>query len=181
MHVVLANFLGLRHQGIAEDRTYDFQVWNQPIRSWKVTNAVDGKLPEITKADAVAMLGLAQLSFSQLLTATDIAKDTQKTGEYVATAGGSVLVKMAGAGDADLYVKVGAAPTTAAYDCRPYAGNSTEECRVTAAAGQKVYWLINGYAPTLDGRVAAGRRRPGHAATTSTTPRRRASSTSKPT
>lgn len=151
VHVVLSNFLGLRHQGIAEDRTYDIQVWNQPIRSWKVTNAVAGKIPEITKADAVAMLGLAQLSFSPLLAATDITKDTLKTGEYLSTAGGQVVVKMAGGGDADLYVKAGSAPTTTTYDCRPYAGNSTEECRVSVAAGQKVYWMINGYAPTSTG------------------------------
>ena len=44
-HVVIANLLGLRGQSLVEDRTYDYQVWNQPIRSYDILfdNAVDGK------------------------------------------------------------------------------------------------------------------------------------------
>ena len=33
-----------------------------------------------------------------------------------------------GSGDADLYVRFGAAPTTTTYDCRPYATGNTESC-----------------------------------------------------
>ena len=35
-----------------------------------------------------------------------------------------------GTGDADLYVRFGAAPTTLVYDCRPYAGDSTKHVRL---------------------------------------------------
>lgn len=35
-----------------------------------------------------------------------------------------------GSGDADLYIRFGAQPTTSAYDCRPYKGGNTETCSV---------------------------------------------------
>lgn len=57
LYVVLANMLGLRGTGIVEDRTWDLQVWNQPVRGFEVTNAEDGKLKEITKAEAIALVG----------------------------------------------------------------------------------------------------------------------------
>jgi hypothetical protein len=36
-HVVVANLLGLQGRSFVEDRTYDYEVWNQPVRSYKVT------------------------------------------------------------------------------------------------------------------------------------------------
>ena len=44
---------------------------------------------------------------------------------------------LAGTGDADLYVKRGAAPTTSSYDCRPYKSGSAETCTVTLAAARR--------------------------------------------
>jgi subtilisin-like proprotein convertase family protein len=52
-HVIMANYLGMQKRAIAEDRTYDYQVWNQPIRGWKVDS-----IKEITKADAIKLLKL---------------------------------------------------------------------------------------------------------------------------
>jgi hypothetical protein len=49
-------------------------------------------------------------------------------------------------GDADLYVKAGAAPTLSVYDCRPYVGGSAEQCSVTLAAPAKIYAKVIGYA-----------------------------------
>jgi hypothetical protein len=60
---------------------------------------------------------------------------------------GKVTVTMTGAtGDADLYVRVGSQPTTAAYDCRPYQGGSNETCTVTLTAPAVVYISVFGYA-----------------------------------
>ncbi len=57
LHVVATNMLGIRGQGFVEDRTYDLQVWNQPVKGYDVTNATeDGKLKEVTKAEAIALL-----------------------------------------------------------------------------------------------------------------------------
>ena len=49
-------------------------------------------------------------------------------------------------GDADLYVRAGAAPTTSTYDCRPYADGSDEECTVTLAAESTIFIQVRGYA-----------------------------------
>lgn len=35
-HVVVANLLGLQKKSFVEDKTYDYQVWNQPVRSYQV-------------------------------------------------------------------------------------------------------------------------------------------------
>lgn len=59
LHIVATNMLGLRKQGFVEDRTYDLQVWNQPVKGYDVTNATDdGKLLEISKAEALELLGV---------------------------------------------------------------------------------------------------------------------------
>ncbi|WP_394834876.1 hypothetical protein LVJ94_51100 [Pendulispora rubella] len=36
LHLLLTNYLGLRKQSFAEDRTFDSQVWNQPIRGYEI-------------------------------------------------------------------------------------------------------------------------------------------------
>jgi hypothetical protein len=41
---------------------------------------------------------------------------------------GTYLFEMTGSGDADLYVRVGQAPSRQGYDCRPYKADSNETC-----------------------------------------------------
>lgn len=53
-HVVITNMLGLQRRAFAEDRTYDYQVWNQPIRGYEITSLNEG----LTAAEAMAALGL---------------------------------------------------------------------------------------------------------------------------
>ncbi|MCA9606457.1 MAG: proprotein convertase P-domain-containing protein, partial [Myxococcales bacterium] len=53
MHVILTNYLGLRQRGFAFDRTYDYQVWNQPVTGFEIT-AQD----EVTVEAANQLLGL---------------------------------------------------------------------------------------------------------------------------
>ncbi|MBI4703726.1 MAG: hypothetical protein HY744_21665 [Deltaproteobacteria bacterium] len=61
LHIVATNLLGIRQQGYVEDRTYDLQVWNQPVSAFRVTNGTeDGKLREITKEEAVKLVGLPE-------------------------------------------------------------------------------------------------------------------------
>jgi subtilisin-like proprotein convertase family protein len=50
-HVIMSNFLGLQHRAYAEDRTYDYQVWNQPVVAFEVT-----KMEEIDVAQANQLL-----------------------------------------------------------------------------------------------------------------------------
>ena len=63
-------------------------------------------------------------------------------------AGTEFKVAMTGTGDADLYVRFGAAPTASTYACRPYLdGTSVETCTVTVPAGQTAgYIQVQGYA-----------------------------------
>ncbi len=50
-----------------------------------------------------------------------------------------------GTGDADLYVKFGAAPTTTTYDCKSEASTSTENCAIATAQLGRYYVLLRGY------------------------------------
>lgn len=58
-----------------------------------------------------------------------------------------------GAGDADLYVKLGSAPTTSSYGCRPYEGGSNETCTVTVATTGVVHVMVRGYDAGANGYV----------------------------
>lgn len=51
-----------------------------------------------------------------------------------------------GTGDADLYVRLGSQePTTSTYDCRPYTGNSKEECDINTGTNDYAYVSVRGY------------------------------------
>lgn len=50
-----------------------------------------------------------------------------------------------GTGDADLYVKFGAAPTTGSYDCRPYLGGNSESCDFSNPQAGTWHVMIRGY------------------------------------
>ncbi|HLL21502.1 MAG TPA: PPC domain-containing protein, partial [Kofleriaceae bacterium] len=87
------------------------------------------------KLDTIANQTVAQAEFKTF-------------GPFDVAAGSRIEVHMTGTGDADLYVKRGAAPTTAVYDCRPYAGGSQEDCTSSQfyASGPAKFWIgINGY------------------------------------
>jgi hypothetical protein len=63
-------------------------------------------------------------------------------GKYVFT---TVPDPMLPGGDADLRVRVGAAPTiTSTYKCPSYRANSNEQCSVTITTPQKVYLAVTG-------------------------------------
>jgi Zn-dependent metalloprotease len=50
-----------------------------------------------------------------------------------------------GTGDADMYVKFGAAPDSSTYDCRPYVSGNTETCTFTNPAAGDWYVMLNAY------------------------------------
>ncbi|WP_429759310.1 M4 family metallopeptidase [Vibrio wakamikoensis] len=50
-----------------------------------------------------------------------------------------------GTGDADLYVKKGAKPTTSDFDCRPYRDGNVESCSVSAVANTTYHVMLRGY------------------------------------
>lgn len=52
MHVIMTNYLGLQQRAFAYDRTFDFEVWNQPVVAFEVS-----RMDEITAARANTLLG----------------------------------------------------------------------------------------------------------------------------
>lgn len=50
-----------------------------------------------------------------------------------------------GSGDADLYVRFGAQPTTSSYDCRPYQGGNTETCTISNVQAGTYHVMVNAY------------------------------------
>ena len=65
-----------------------------------------------------------------------------------------------GTGDADLYVRRGAAPTTSVYDCRPYQTGNNETCSFAAPQAGTWYVTVRGYSAysgaTLRGSYTGG-------------------------
>jgi xanthomonalisin len=51
-----------------------------------------------------------------------------------------------GTGDADMYVRLNAAPTTSSYNCRPYLNGNTETCTFTAPTAGTYHVKIRAYA-----------------------------------
>jgi hypothetical protein len=68
----------------------------------------------------------------------------KQLGPFNVAAGTTLTATMTGDGDADLYVRKGAAPTASTYDCRPYRDGSAEDCAIVGPA--TVYVGVNGYA-----------------------------------
>jgi hypothetical protein len=152
-HLLLANYLGLRKQGFVEDRTYDYQVWNQPIRAFKVT-----KLEEIDAQEANRLVGVGPEGGTTAQESATVASSAwHHFAPYTVAAGSSFRAALSGpeGSDVDLYVRFGAQPTASQYSCRPYEGDSSETCELTVPAGEtQVFVSVRGYrseaAVTLD-------------------------------
>jgi pseudolysin/vibriolysin len=57
----------------------------------------------------------------------------------------AVFTISGGTGDADMYVRVGAAPTTTTYNCRPYLSGNAETCTFNAPAAGTYYVNVRAY------------------------------------
>ncbi len=151
-HILLANYLGLRGQSFVEDRTFDDEVWNQPLRGFRFT-----QLKEVSVAAAHNLLGVTSAPGDvtpQTFSVDALAKSAwHHQPAYTVNGGTKVTVKMTGDHDGDLYVRLGAQPTDALYTCRPYDSGSNESCEVDVPAGatQSLFVSINAY----DGPVKA--------------------------
>lgn len=85
-----------------------------------------------------------------------VAKNQEQRFETPVLPAGRYVFSITGTGDADLYVRDGAAPTTTTYACRPYKAGSSETCTLTLAAPAPVHVMVRGWAAsstfTLSGR-----------------------------
>ncbi|GGI87647.1 hypothetical protein GCM10007978_26730 [Shewanella hanedai] len=85
--------------------------------------------------NGVALTNLTGSSGQQLMFSFEVPAGAQDLN--IAMSGGS--------GDADLYLRFGAEPTTSTYDCRPYKSGNNETCTVTNIQAGTYYLLMNGY------------------------------------
>jgi hypothetical protein len=146
LHVLLANYLGIRGASFVEDRTWDDEVWNQPIRGYRVT-----RQEEVTASEANQLIGVVNTGGVTIPASSSVAKNQWFHMDPIAVeVGQNITVKMTGTDDADLYVRFGNQPTIYSYDCRPYKGGSDETCDLIAPYDTQVYIAVLGYAASSD-------------------------------
>jgi hypothetical protein len=139
-HVLLANYLGLMKQSFNEDRTFDSEVWNQPIRSFKIT-----KLEEISAKEANLKVGVPEegppadqvVNFDGELTDGQ----WQHEGPFAVVPGTRVTITMVGTLNADLYVRFASQPNETDFDCAPKNDGGNEDCSVDVPEGQNQVYV----------------------------------------
>ncbi len=139
-HLIAANYLGLKQLAMVEDRIFDDQVWNQPVRGFEVVDQV-----EVSAREANRLVG----AVGQTVTKTGVVVQSAwaHLGSYPVRSGQQISITMSGLGDADLYVRFGAQPTTSKYACRPYEKGSNETCKLAVPQGEtQVFVSVRGYA-----------------------------------
>lgn len=79
-----------------------------------------------------------------------VVADEQARYETPALPAGRYVFTLAGTGDADLYVRVGEAPSLDLFECRPYLYGSKETCTVEITTPAPVHVMIVGWDDTSD-------------------------------
>jgi hypothetical protein len=83
-----------------------------------------------------------------------VAKDAEMHYRTPKLAPGDYQFRLTGTrGNADLYVRVGVAPTPTAFDCHPGEPTSSETCYVHLAQSAVIHVMVRGIAPTSTFRV----------------------------
>ncbi|MGE0868480.1 MAG: PPC domain-containing protein [Kofleriaceae bacterium] len=77
-----------------------------------------------------------------------LARDEAKQWATPTVEAGKYQFSITGTNDADLYVRVGEAPTATLYDCRPYKTGSNESCQVELAQPSTIHVMVRGYSAT---------------------------------
>ncbi len=149
-HVLMANYLGKQGASFVYDRTFDAEVWNQPLRGYRIT-----EMTEVTAVEANRAIGVtSEGGTTTERTGSAAANAFVQVGAFPVTAGQSISVVMSGSGDPDLHVKFGAEPTASSYDCRPYASGADEKCELTVPAGQsQVFVGVHGYGAATNFKI----------------------------
>jgi Zn-dependent metalloprotease len=103
-------------------------------KAWEAVG-VGVAVPSTALTNGVAKTGLSGASGSQTYYYLDV-----PAGKAVS------FVMSGGTGDADMYVKFGAQPTTSSYDCRPYLSGNNETCNIAAKTTTgRFHVMLRGY------------------------------------
>jgi hypothetical protein len=141
-HVLISNYLGIQRASFVFDQTFDDEVWNQPLRGYRVIEQRD-----VSVAEAHRLLGVVSPGGATQALAASIAQGAFHHFDPIpVTPGASFKVVMTGSGDGDLFVRVGAQPTQSVWDCRPYQDGSAETCELTIPENAtQVFVSVHGY------------------------------------
>jgi len=122
-------------------------LWYIMVRGYQAFSGVtlvatfDGGHDEtLTLQNGVAVTGLAGSAASEKFFKIDVPADQTKL--EIAMSGGL--------GDADLYVRIGAKPTTKEWDYRPYLLGSRETVTLDSPKAGTYYIMVRGYMPYTD-------------------------------
>ncbi len=77
LHVVITNFLGISQLPLVEDRTANYEVWNQPVVGYEVTKQV-----KVTPSAAMTCVGATGTKYTYNTTAKDL-YEVQMTVKYI--------------------------------------------------------------------------------------------------
>jgi subtilisin-like proprotein convertase family protein len=77
LHVIMTNRLGIQQRPFAYDRTYDYEVWNQPVVAFEVT-----RFEEVSVARAHQLLGVTGATYRYNADAAKL-YDVQATVRYI--------------------------------------------------------------------------------------------------
>ena len=137
-HVLLANYLGIMGQSFVEDRTFDWQVWNQPLRSYKVN-----EMTEVTGKEANMKVGVEEGPSAAQRRKFNGKLEEGKwdhDGPYDVEAGKKVEViietSLWGGNKGFLYARFGERPTETDFDCGPTEDGKNETCLLDVPEGE---------------------------------------------
>ncbi|MFN0249833.1 MAG: PPC domain-containing protein [Kofleriaceae bacterium] len=148
-NTTMAMFRGL----IAYDQPKTYEQIFRPIDPKQVV-LVSGEQDNVFTPGG----GGTPTTWSGLTGTATLARNAVKTWSTPTVAAGTYEFSITGTNDADLYVRVGSAPTTTAYDCRPYKNGSSETCSVTLAQPAAIHVMVRGYSSTSSAIELVGKK-----------------------
>ncbi len=84
-------------------------------------------------------------TWSGLRESVTLARGAERRFETPSLPAGRYTFAITGSGDADLYVRIGSAPSATTYDCRPYRSDANETCQIVLATSAPVHVMVQGY------------------------------------
>ncbi|ATB40166.1 hypothetical protein CYFUS_005614 [Cystobacter fuscus] len=121
--------------------------------------AGSAEVAAVTASLTAVGVGVAAPPQTVYLNQTGLAASTGASLSYtlaVPAGKASTFAISGGTGDADLYVRAGAAPTTTTYDCRPYKSGNSETCELPAKTAATTFYISVRAYSTFSGVTLTG-------------------------
>src|SRR5687768_8694369 len=94
-HVLMTNYLGKQGESFVYDRTWDGEVWNQPLRGYRITQQNEVSATDANKLIGVVAEGGTTVDRNGMVAASA----WTQVGTFPVTAGQTFVVAMTGTGD----------------------------------------------------------------------------------